>query len=103
MWPLAEVDRALTDGEAGGFVKAVHRPNGKVLGATIVSPRAGEMIHEWTLAIDEGIKLGDLARSIHVYPTYSMASQQLALRAQSQKLLGGRTGSLLRRLAQRGR
>ena len=102
-WPLGDVDRALTDGEAWGFVKAVHHPNGKVLGATIVSPRAGEMIHEWTLAIDKGIRLGDLARSIHVYPTYSMASQQLALRAQSQKLLGGRTGSLLRRIAQRGR
>lgn len=101
-WPLAEVDRALTDGESGGFVKAVHERNGKVLGATIVAPRAGEMIHEWTLVIDKGIKLGDLARSIHVYPTYSMASQQLALRAQSERMLGGRVGALLRRLARRG-
>ena len=101
-WPLDEVDRALTDGETGGFVKAVHRPNGVILGATIVAPRAGEMIHEWTLAMDRGIKLGDLARSIHVYPTYSMGSQQLALRAQSERLLSGRAGRLLRRLARRG-
>ncbi len=101
-WPLSEVDRALTDGETSGFVKAVHLPNGRILGATIVAPRAGEMIQEWTLAIDKGIKLGDLARSIHVYPTYSMASQQLALRAQSERLLSGRIGALLRRLARRG-
>ena len=100
-WPLADVDRALTDGETGGFVKAVHTPKGRILGATIVAPRAGEMIHEWTLAIDQGIKLADLARSIHVYPTYSMASQQLALRAYSKRLMSGRMGALLRRLARR--
>ncbi len=101
-WPLADVDRALTDGETGGFVKAVHTPKGLILGATIVAPRAGEMIHEWTLAIDKGIQLADLAQSIHVYPTYSMASQQLALRAYSRRLLTGRMGTLLRRLARRG-
>ncbi len=101
-WPLADVDRALTDGETGGFVKAVHTSKGRILGATIVAPRAGEMIHEWTLAIDQGIKLADLARSIHVYPTYSMASQQLALRTYSNWLMSGRMGALLRRLARRG-
>ena len=60
------------------------------------------MVHEWTLAIEKGIKLGGLARSIHVYPTYLMASQQLALRVQSERLLGGRMGSLLRWFARRG-
>ena len=97
-----EVDRALIDAETEGFVKVVHQRNGAVLGATIVAPRAGEMIHEWTLAIDKGIKLGDLARSIHVYPTYSMASQQLALRTETERLMSGRVGGLLRRLARRG-
>ena len=101
-WPMSEVDRALTDREADGFVKAIHLPNGRILGATIAAPRAGEMIQEWTMAIDHGMKLGDMARSIHVYPTYSMASQQLALKAQSERLLGGRAGGLLRRLARRG-
>ncbi len=101
-WPLSEVDRALTDGETVGFVKAVHRRNGAILGATIVAPRASEMIQQWTLAIGQGVKLGGLARSIHVYPTYAMAAQQLALRAQGERLLGGRTGALLRWLARRG-
>ena len=101
-WPMAEVDRALTDGESDGFVKAVHTLKGRILGATIVAPGAGEMIQEWTLAIDKGIKLGDLARSIHVYPTYSMASQQLALRAYSERVFGGTAGKLMRALARRG-
>ena len=100
-WPLDEVDRAMTDGETDGFVKAVHLPNGRALGATIVGSRADEILQEWTLAIDKGIKLGDLARSMHVYPTFSMATQQLALRAYSQRLLGGRMGALVRRLARR--
>lgn len=102
-WPMNEVDWALTDGETGGFVKAAHLPNWVVLEATIIAPRAGEMIHQWTLAIDKGIKLADLARSIHVYPTFSMASQQLALRAYSERLFGGNMGALLRRLARFGR
>ena len=102
-WPMAEVDRALTDGESDGFVKVVHLPKGRILGVTIVAPGAGEMVQEWTLAIDRGVKLGDLARSTHVYPTYSMASQQLALRAYSERLLSGRVGRLLLRLARRGR
>ena len=101
-WSMSEVDRALTDGEADGFLMVVHLAKGRVLGATIVAPTAGELIQEWTLAIDRGLKLGDMARSIHVYPTYSMASQQLALRAYSERLLGGRVGGLLRRLAKRG-
>ncbi len=101
-WPLNEVDRALTDGDSDGFVKAVHLVNGRVLGATIVGSRADEMVQEWTLAIDKGFKLGDLARSMHVYPTLSMASQQLALRAYSERSLGGRVGRILRWLARRG-
>ena len=101
-WPFAEVDRALTDGESDGFVKAVHLRNGKILGATIVGSRADELVQEWTLAIDRGVKLGDLARTMHVYPTFSMATQQLALRAYSERLLGERVGALLRRLARQG-
>ena len=101
-WPFAEVDRSLPVGEADGFVKAVHRPNGKILGATIVGARADEMVQEWTLAMDQDVRLGDLARSMHVYPTFGMASQQLALRTYANKLLAGRTGSIVRWLAGRG-
>ena len=39
------------------------------MGVTMAAPRAGEMIQEWSLAIDQGLKIGALANSIHVYPT----------------------------------
>ena len=81
----------------------VHRPNGKVLGATIVAGRAGEMIHEWVLAMDKSLKLGDLAESIHVYPTYSIGSMQLAASHRVEQVLAGNSGRLVRGLAKLAR
>ncbi len=84
--PIGEVDRAVTAGRAEGFVKIVagRRPvlgtagGGKVLGATIVAARAGEMIHEPALAIRAGLFTGRLAQVVHAYPTWSLAIQQAA-------------------------
>lgn len=98
-WPMSQVDRALTDGASAGFIKLVHRPNGRLLGATVVSRRAGEMIHEWTLALDQGRKVGDLADSIHVYPTYSMANMQVSSQLRVAGLLSGASGRIIRKLA----
>jgi hypothetical protein len=69
------------------------------LGATIVAARAGEMIHEVILAMDKGIKVGDLANTIHVYPTYSTAGMQAAAQIRVEQLLSGTSGKVIRRLA----
>ncbi|PKB83592.1 MAG: hypothetical protein BZY88_01800 [SAR202 cluster bacterium Io17-Chloro-G9] len=102
-WPMASVDRTATGGDESGFIKVIHKKNGTVLGATVVSPRAGEMIHEWTLAIDNGIKLSSIARSIHVYPTYSMGNWQLAAKVRVAQLLSGGFGRSVRGIARMGR
>lgn len=102
-WPLEQVDRALTDGDDIGFVKLIHRPNGTILGATIAAPRAGEMIQEWSLAIDLGLKIGTLANSIHVYPTYATASMQAAAHIRVQQLLTGTSGRVMRGMARLAR
>ena len=78
-------------------MKVVHLPNGKILGATIVASRAGEMIQEWALAIDNGLKLKHMAESLHVYPTYSIATQQLAWELRVDQVLGGMIGKIMRR------
>lgn len=83
---LSEVDRAITAGRTEGFVKLVAGPRpmlrnvggGQLLGATIVAPRAGEMIHEVALAIRAGMFTGRLAQTVHAYPTWSMALRQAA-------------------------
>ncbi len=102
-WPMDRVDRALTDGATMGFLKVVHKKNGTILGATIVAARAGEMIQEWTLAIDHGLKVGDVARSIHVYPTYSMAGMQAAADIEVGRMLNGVSGRVIRGVAQLAR
>ena len=86
-WPMTAVDRAVTDGRTDGFVKLISGPQplignrvggGRVVGATIVADRAGEMIHEPALAMSTGMFTGRLALTSHAYPTWSMAVQQCA-------------------------
>ena len=57
------------------------------------------MIHEWSLALDQGLKLENMAKSIHVYPTYSMASQQLAHKLFLDDMLGSTMGKIVRKYA----
>ena len=77
--PMSDVDRAITDGEEEGFVKIhIQEGNDKILGATIVSRHAGEMINEITLAMVAGIGLKTIARVIHSYPTQAEAIRQAA-------------------------
>ncbi|HEX4575655.1 MAG TPA: FAD-dependent oxidoreductase [Gemmatimonadales bacterium] len=68
---FSELDRAIVDGAAVGFSKIVTRPNGRILGATLVGRGAGELIMELVLAMRYGITLPALARTMHPYPTMS--------------------------------
>jgi pyruvate/2-oxoglutarate dehydrogenase complex dihydrolipoamide dehydrogenase (E3) component len=98
-WQLDHLDRAITDQDLRGFIKVVHRPDGEVLGAQIVAARAGEIVHEFSIAIDQRITLGALASSMHVYPTYAIGVQQLAAEVRLDSLAASRTVKLARRLA----
>jgi len=72
-----DVDRAILDGETGGFVKVIaEKGKGKILGATIVARHAGDMISEITLAMAAGLSLGSLGGVIHPYPTQAEAIKQ---------------------------
>jgi pyruvate/2-oxoglutarate dehydrogenase complex dihydrolipoamide dehydrogenase (E3) component len=98
-WPMEHVDRAQTERDVAGFIKLVHRKDGTLLGATIVAGRAGEMVHEWIVALAHGLKIGDLAGIIHVYPTYSTATMQAAAAIRVTQLLSGTSGRVVRGLA----
>ncbi|MFQ5596170.1 MAG: dihydrolipoyl dehydrogenase family protein [Anaerolineae bacterium] len=97
-WPMAQVDRAVAEGDTAGFIKLVHKPDGTLLGATIVAGRAGEMIHEWVVALERGLKVGDMAGIIHVYPTYSTGAMQAAAAIRVANLLSGTSGRVIRGL-----
>ena len=96
-WDMARSDRAIADDEALGFIKVVARPDGRVLGASIVASRAGELIGEYALAIQHNLRLGDLAGTIHAYPTWSTPLQEVAAEA----AIGSFLAALPRRVALR--
>lgn len=78
---FAQDDRALTDNAGTGVVKVLTQGiGGKILGAHILGPRAGELMQEWILAMQHGHSIRDVADLIHVYPTLSMANQHAAQR-----------------------
>jgi pyruvate/2-oxoglutarate dehydrogenase complex dihydrolipoamide dehydrogenase (E3) component len=85
--PLEGVDRAIIDGETDGFAKVhVRRGTDRIVGATIVATRAGEMLNEVTLAIVAGIGLGRLSNVIHPYPTQAEAVRHVADQYQRTRL-----------------
>ncbi|NUR27903.1 MAG: FAD-dependent oxidoreductase [Catenulispora sp.] len=65
------VDRAIVEDATIGFTYAVLDRRGRILGATVVAPRAGEMIAELTGLLTRGGRLRDLASVVHPYPTWS--------------------------------
>ena len=74
---LADVDRAICDGDENGFVKIlVAQGSDKILGATIVASNAGNMISEVSVAMQANFGLGSLAYVIHPYPTQAEAIRQ---------------------------
>jgi pyruvate/2-oxoglutarate dehydrogenase complex dihydrolipoamide dehydrogenase (E3) component len=85
--PLSHVDRAVAVGAEDGFVKLVAAPKravghlggGRLVGATIVAPTGGDLIHEAALAMQTNMFVGRLAQTSHAYPTWAMAIQQAAL------------------------
>jgi len=93
-WPLAENDRAVAEGDTAGVVKLV-AARGRVLGAGILAPHAGEMIGMWALAIAEHTPLSRLASLIVPYPTRSEAGKRAAGIYFAPKLFSPRTKKLV--------
>ncbi|HVL27189.1 MAG TPA: FAD-dependent oxidoreductase [Acidimicrobiales bacterium] len=77
---LSHSDRARADGATEGAIVLV-TAKGRLVGAHVLAPAGGEMIHELALAINEGMKLAEVASLIHVYPTLSTGIGQLAAEA----------------------
>lgn len=85
--PFSKVDRAIVANEEMGFVKVyTQKGSDRILGATIVSPHAGDMISEVTLAMVGNLGLGTLAKVIHPYPTLAEGIRKAADAYNSKKL-----------------
>jgi dihydrolipoamide dehydrogenase len=76
---LDDLDRAIADGVAHGFVKVLTKPGkDKILGVTIVGEHAGDLLAEFVLAMKHNIGLNKLLGTIHIYPTMAEANKYVA-------------------------
>src|SRR5438552_5062254 len=70
--PLQDVDRAVVESEDAGFAKILTaKGSDKILGATIIASHAGDLVHEFVLAMNTKIGLGKISSMIHAYPTFA--------------------------------
>lgn len=93
---FAENDRARAERETEGFAKVVVGKGGRVLGATIVGARAGELILPWVLAVSQRMKIAAVASAIAPYPTLSEVSKRAAGAHFTPSLFSERTRTLVR-------
>lgn len=91
---LVHNDRARVVGAAGGAIIVITHKK-RIVGAHILAPAAGEMIHEFALAIEQDVSLSDLSQFMHVYPTISTSIGQIAGEAAFEK--AGKLRWLVRR------
>ena len=76
---IDDLDRAIADGAARGFVKVLTVPGkDKILGATIVGEHAGDLLAEFVFAMKHGHGLGKILGTIHIYPTLAEANKMVA-------------------------
>jgi pyruvate/2-oxoglutarate dehydrogenase complex dihydrolipoamide dehydrogenase (E3) component/uncharacterized membrane protein YdjX (TVP38/TMEM64 family) len=76
---IDDLDRAIADGTAHGFVKVLTVPGkDKILGVTIVGEHAGDLLAEYVLAMKHGLGLNKILGTIHTYPTLAEASKYVA-------------------------
>ncbi|MEB3222252.1 MAG: FAD-dependent oxidoreductase [Candidatus Sericytochromatia bacterium] len=76
---LEDLDRAIADGEAEGFVKVLTAPGSdRILGVTLVGAHAGDLVAEWALAMRHRLGLNHILGTVHVYPTMAEANKYVA-------------------------
>ena len=75
---MGEVDRAIVERHDKGFLKVLtQKGSDKILGATLLSEHGGDLIHEFILAMKHNIGLGQMAKTVHIYPTFSEVARKV--------------------------
>jgi pyruvate/2-oxoglutarate dehydrogenase complex dihydrolipoamide dehydrogenase (E3) component len=101
-WKFHDNDRAQAERDTEGFAKIVASAKGRVLGAAIVGPHAGELIQPWILAMQNNLSMKDMTGYIAPYPTLGEVSKRAAGSFFTAQLFSDRTRRLVRWLARLG-
>ena len=98
-WKLSENDRAQAERETDGIVKAIVGPRGRILGAAIAGPHAGDLIQPWCLAVSKRMKISAMASHVPPYPTLGEAGKRAAGSYFTETLFGPKVRWLVRLLS----
>ena len=101
-FPFHEVDRAIAERDTEGLIKVITTKKGKILGAAIVGPRAGDLLQPWTLAVSQGLKIGAMAGAVSPYPSFVEIGKRAAGAYFSPKVFGPGMKRLVRFLSHFG-
>jgi pyruvate/2-oxoglutarate dehydrogenase complex dihydrolipoamide dehydrogenase (E3) component len=94
-----DVDRAIAEGHVNGFTRLILDHRGRIVGATVVGPRAGETLGELVLAASRGLRTRDLAAAMHPYPTYNDGPWKAAIADAQHRLTTRTPATTIRTLA----
>lgn len=92
----SHLDRAITEDRTDGFTRLLVGRGGRVIGGTIVGPRAGESLAELSLAVHKKLRTSDIAGATHAYPTYSDGVWNAAVLDVRERLASPLTGTAIK-------
>ncbi|MGI8875961.1 MAG: oxidoreductase, partial [Egibacteraceae bacterium] len=93
-----DVDRAVTAATPYGFAKPVGDPRGRLVGATVAAPAAGEVIGELAALVARDAGVGEVFKTVHPYPTFALGAAMAGAAHLRQRLLTDRTRRVARPL-----
>ncbi|MCR4318766.1 MAG: mercuric reductase [Candidatus Brocadiaceae bacterium] len=88
-YDVKDLDRAVIEGEDKGIIKIVCTKKGEILGAHVLAPRGGEIVHEFVLAMQNNLGVKSITNTIHVYPTLSQAVRRATNKYYAEKIFSG--------------
>ncbi|RAX45501.1 oxidoreductase [Arthrobacter sp. AQ5-06] len=92
----SHLDRAITEDKTDGFTRLLVGRGGRIIGGTIVGPRAGESLAELSLAVHKKLRTSDIAGATHAYPTYSDGVWNAAVLDVRERLASPFTGTAIK-------
>lgn len=88
-YDVKDLDRAVIEGEDRGMIKIVCTKKGEILGAHVLAPRGGEIVHEFVLAMQHNLGVKGITNTIHVYPTLAQAVRRTTNKYYAEKIFSG--------------
>ncbi len=88
-YDVKDLDRAVIEGEDRGMIKIVCTKKGEILGAHVLAPRGGEIVHEFVLAMQNNLGVKSITNAIHAYPTLSQAVRRTTNKYYAEKIFSG--------------